>query len=93
MAKFAVMYGLKFPYLYDESQQVARDYGAVCTPDIFLYDSSRKLQYRGQLDSSNPNNGQIPSGSDLRNAIDLVLKGQPVSDQTSSIGCSIKWDP
>ncbi len=84
--------GFPFPYLYDESQAVARAYKAACTPDIFLFDSSHKLVYRGQYDSSRPGNGIPVTGEDLRAAIDAVLAGKPVSkDQRPSIGCNIKW--
>jgi len=85
--------GLTFPYLYDESQEVARSYGAVCTPDIYLYDSDRRLQYHGQFDSSRPGNDKPVTGEDLRKAIDLVLQGEKVTEQKPSIGCSIKWHP
>lgn len=84
--------GFKFPYLYDESQSVARAYHAACTPDFFLFDSNLKLVYRGQLDSSRPGNGKPVTGEDLRAAMDAVLAGKPVSpDQRPSIGCNIKW--
>jgi peroxiredoxin len=86
--------GWTFPYLYDESQEVARAYRAACTPDIFLFDGDRRLVYRGQFDSSRPSNGLAPSGEDLRSALDAVLEGRPVSgDQHPSIGCNIKWKP
>lgn len=86
--------GWTFPYLYDESQEVARAYRAACTPDIFLFDGDRRLVYRGQLDSSRPSNGLAPSGEDVRSALDAVLEGRPVSgDQHPSIGCNIKWKP
>ncbi|MFP5248726.1 MAG: thioredoxin family protein, partial [Acidobacteriota bacterium] len=81
--------GFTFPYLYDESQAVARAYRAACTPDFFLFDAQRKLVYRGQYDSSRPGNGIPVSGEDLRAAIDTVLAGKPVSpDQRPSIGCN-----
>jgi len=81
-----------FPYLFDESQEVARSYQAACTPDFFLFDRSGKLVYRGQFDDSRPGN-QIPvTGKDLRQAMEQVLKGLlPQSDQRPSIGCNIKW--
>ena len=86
--------GYPFPYLYDETQEVAKAYGAACTPDFFLYDKSRKLVYRGQLDASRPGNGLPVTGADLRAAIDAVLAGQPVADdQRPSLGCNIKWKP
>lgn len=82
----------RFPYLYDETQQVAHAYKAACTPDIFLFDADFKLVYRGQFDSSRPGNGIPVSGEDLRAAIDAVLKGKaPLADQRPSIGCNIKW--
>jgi peroxiredoxin len=81
-----------FPYLYDESQEVARAYHAACTPDYFLFDNNLRLVYRGQLDSSRPGNGKPVTGEDLRAAIDALLAGQTVSaDQRPSIGCNIKW--
>jgi peroxiredoxin len=84
--------GFRFPYLYDESQQVARAYRAACTPDFFLFDADLKLVYRGQLDGSRPGNGVGVTGDDLRAAIDAVLAGKSVSgDQRPSIGCNIKW--
>jgi len=84
--------GFRFPYLYDETQDVAKAYHAACTPDIFLFDSGLKLVYRGQLDGSRPNSGVPVTGQDLRAAMDAVLAGKPVSkDQKPSIGCNIKW--
>src|SRR5262245_25576621 len=84
----------KFPFCYDESQAVARAYDAACTPDFFLFDESRRLVYRGQLDSSRPSNLIPVTGKDLRAAIDAVLSGTPVSsNQMPSIGCNIKWKP
>jgi peroxiredoxin len=84
--------GFPFPYLYDETQDVAHAYDAACTPDFFLFDKDRRLVYRGQYDSSRPNSGVPVTGEDLRAAIDLVLAGKPVStDQRPSIGCNIKW--
>ena len=81
-----------FPFCYDETQEVAKAYGAVCTPDVFLYDEARRLVYRGQLDDSRPNNGIPVTGRDLRAAIDAALTGQPVSaQQKPSVGCNIKW--
>jgi peroxiredoxin len=84
--------GYAFPYLFDESQEVAKAYTAACTPDFFLFDADRALVYRGQLDDSRPSNGLPVTGKDLRAAINAVLSGRPVSeDQRASIGCSIKW--
>lgn len=94
LARVADEAGYRFPLLYDETQEVARAYGAVCTPDFFLFDSDRRLVYRGQLDSSRPGNDVPVTGEDLRSAIDAVLAGRPVpEDQRPSVGCSIKWRP
>ena len=81
-----------FPYLFDESQDVARAYDAQCTPDFFLYDAQGKLVYRGQLDDSRPG-GDIPvTGRDLRTALDALIAGRPISsEQRASLGCNIKW--
>ncbi len=84
--------GYTFPYLYDETQEAAKAYGAACTPDFFLYDRSRKLVYRGQFDDSRPGSGIPVTGKDLRAACDAVLAGKPVpAEQRPSIGCNIKW--
>jgi peroxiredoxin len=84
--------GYSFPYLYDESQEVAKAYGAACTPDFFLFDAERRLVYRGQFDDSRPGNGQPITGADLRAACDAILAGKPVATtQKASIGCNIKW--
>lgn len=81
-----------FPYLYDETQEVAHAYHAACTPDLFVFDKEMRLAYRGQLDSSRPGNGIPVTGEDLRRALDLVLAGQPVPEpHRPSIGCNIKW--
>ena len=81
-----------FPLCYDESQETAKAYTASCTPDFFLFDASRALVYRGQLDEARPGNNKPLTGKDLRAAIDAVLAGTPVSpDQKPSIGCNIKW--
>ena len=86
--------GYIFPYLYDETQAVAKAYRAACTPDFFLFDAARKLVYRGQFDNSRPGNGVPVTGQDLRAALDAVLAGKPVpADQKPSIGCNIKWKP
>jgi peroxiredoxin len=84
--------GYAFPYLFDEAQDVAKRFGAACTPDFFLYDAERRLVYRGQLDASRPGNGVPVTGEDLRAAIDAALEGRPVpEEQRPSVGCSIKW--
>ena len=84
--------GYPFPYLYDETQEVAKAYRAACTPDFFLFDRDRKLVYRGQLDDSRPSNGLPVTGKDLREALDAVIAGRPVAlQQKPSIGCNIKW--
>lgn len=84
--------GFTFPYLYDESQQVARAYHAACTPDFFLYDADLKLVYRGQFDGSRPGNGIAITGKDLRSAMDALIAGKPVNrEQFPSLGCNIKW--
>lgn len=84
--------GFSFPYLYDESQTVAKAYRAACTPDFFLFDANRKLVYRGQFDDSRPGNTIPVTGADLRAAVDALLAGQPVApEQKPSIGCNIKW--
>ena len=86
--------GYAFPYLYDESQDVAIAYKAACTPDFFLFDADHKLVYRGQFDDSRPGDGEPITGADLRAAADQVLAGQtPSEDQKPSIGCNIKWKP
>lgn len=86
--------GYIFPYLFDESQAVAKAYRAACTPDIFLFDKNRKLVYRGQFDASRPGNSLPVTGKDLRAAVEALLAGKPVSEnQTASIGCNIKWKP
>jgi peroxiredoxin len=88
----AETFGFVFPYLYDETQAVARAYKAACTPDFFLFDGGLRLVYRGQFDRSRPGNGIPVTGEDLRAAIDLVLAGKPVpAEQRPSIGCNIKW--
>lgn len=84
--------GYSFPYLYDETQEVAKAYKAACTPDFYIFDGDRKLAYRGQLDGSRPGNAIPVTGKDLRSALDAVLAGRPVGDdQRPSIGCNIKW--
>jgi peroxiredoxin len=92
MQALAETLGFTFPYLYDETQEVARAYQAACTPDIFIYDGDLKLAYRGQLDDARPSNGVPVTGRDVRRALDALLAGRPVNpDQRPSIGCNIKW--
>jgi peroxiredoxin len=94
MRQEAVEAGYAFPYVFDETQDVAKAFRAACTPDLFLFDASRLLVYRGQFDGSRPRNTVAVSGSDLRAACDAVLEGRPVpAAQTPSIGCNIKWKP
>jgi peroxiredoxin len=94
MKELAVAEGWEFPYLFDETQSVAKVYKAACTPDFFLFDGDRRLVYRGQFDDSRPGNAIPVTGADLRAAIDAALAGQPVSsDQKPSMGCNIKWTP
>jgi peroxiredoxin len=82
----------RFPYLFDETQEVARGYHAACTPDFFLFDNGLKLVYRGQFDGSRPGNGVPVTGQDLRAAMDAVISGKPVpAEPGPSIGCNIKW--
>ncbi|MCA9281432.1 MAG: thioredoxin family protein [Phycisphaeraceae bacterium] len=84
--------GYTFPYLYDETQEVARAYSAACTPDFYVFDSGKKLVYRGQLDDSRPGNNKPVTGKDIRAALDALLAGKKPSDnQKPSIGCNIKW--
>lgn len=92
MRELALAEGFEFPYLFDESQQVARSYQAACTPDFFVFDDRLACVYRGQLDRSRPGNGVPVTGADLRAALDALLAGQPISaDQQPSVGCNIKW--
>lgn len=92
MAAEARRHGWTFPYLYDESQDVARAYSAACTPDTFVFDGARRLVYRGQLDGSRPRNDLPVTAAAVRAAVDAVLAGKPVDlDQRPSIGCGIKW--
>lgn len=91
MAQRAAEQSFPFPYLHDESQSVAREYGAACTPDVFVFDQDRHLVYRGRIDETRPGRGE-PSGVDVRRALDAVVAGEtPAADQHPSIGCSIKW--
>ncbi len=92
MAKEKAGVGYTFPYLYDESQDVARAFQAACTPDFYVFDKDQKLVYRGQMDGSRPGNPIPVTGKDLKSALDAVLAGKPVStDQRPSLGCNIKW--
>jgi peroxiredoxin len=94
LAAEAVEAGYTFPYLFDETQEVAKAYTAACTPDFFLFDRERRLVYRGQFDSSRPRNDVPVTGEDLRAAIDALLADRQVSgDQRPSVGCGIKWRP
>jgi peroxiredoxin len=94
MRKEKAEVGYTFPYLYDETQEVARAYQAACTPDFFLFDGDRTLVYRGQLDDSRPGNPIPVTGKDLRAALDAVLAGTPIPQpQRPSMGCNIKWKP
>ncbi|GJM31449.1 MAG: thioredoxin family protein [Saprospiraceae bacterium] len=84
--------GYSFPYLYDESQDVAKAYQAACTPDFYVFDGKMHLAYRGRLDASSPGNGLPLTGADLRSALDTILAGEQVSaQQYPSMGCGIKW--
>jgi peroxiredoxin len=92
MREVAQQQGYSFPYLYDDSQGVARAYDAACTPDFFLFDASDRLVYRGRLDASTPGNGKALDGADLRAALDALLAGrEPLATQHPSVGCNIKW--
>ena len=92
MKELAENSGFKFPYCFDESQEVAKAYKATCTPDFFVYNSELKLAYRGQLDNSRPSNNLPATGEDLRKALDCLMANKPVfSEQKPSIGCNIKW--
>ncbi len=92
MAEAIKEYGYTFPYLYDESQEIAKAYQAACTPDFFVYNAERQLVYRGQMDDSRPNNEQPVTGADLRSVLDALLDGGAApAMQKPSIGCNIKW--
>jgi peroxiredoxin len=94
MAQEAARRGYSFPYLYDETQAVAKAFRAACTPEFYLFDRDGRLAYRGQLDGSRPGNRVPVTGSDLRAAADAVLAGRPApADQKPSVGCSVKWKP
>ncbi|MGI9346238.1 MAG: thioredoxin family protein [Gammaproteobacteria bacterium] len=92
MAERAQELNWSFPYLFDSSQDVARNWGAVCTPEFFLYNSDLNCVYHGRFDNSLPNNGEAVTGADLQAAVDAMLSGAPpLTDQKPSMGCSIKW--
>ena len=92
MKKFAVNKNFSFPYLFDETQEVAKSFDAACTPDFFLYNNESKLVYRGQMDDSRPGNGIPVTGNDLKSALDNLIKNKEISaKQKPSIGCNIKW--
>ena len=92
MKKLAEEKKFNFPYLFDETQEVAKKYDAACTPDFFIYNSDKQLVYRGQLDDSRPGNDVPVTGHDLRKAIDSLIKGEEIDkNQKPSIGCNIKW--
>ena len=94
MVEFAAANGFTFPYLYDETQEVALAYRAACTPDFFVFDTERRLVYRGQLDGARPSNDVPVDGRDLRAALDAALDGAPIPEpQVPSMGCNIKWKP
>jgi len=92
MKEEARKWGYSFPYLYDETQDVARAYHAACTPDFYIFNDALKLVYRGRLDESSPGNGKPLTGKDIRSALDDMINGNPVSqEQFPSMGCNIKW--
>lgn len=92
MKSVALRLGYPFPYLFDETQEVARAYDAACTPDFYVFDADMKLAYRGQMDDSRPGNGKPVTGRNIRETLDRILSGKPVAaDQVPSIGCNIKW--
>ncbi len=92
MKEVAEEKGYKFPYLFDETQEVAKAYDAACTPDFFVYDRALKCVYRGQFDDSRPGNGKPVTGKDMRMALDSIVAGEAVDwEQIPSIGCNIKW--
>lgn len=92
MKRVAMQLNYPFPYLFDETQEVAKAFGAACTPDFFIYDSKLELAYRGQLDDSRPGNGIEVTGTDIRRALDHLIKREPLTEmQKPGIGCNIKW--
>ncbi|MFW9779627.1 MAG: thioredoxin family protein [Candidatus Heimdallarchaeota archaeon] len=94
MKQLANEKGWRFPFLFDETQEIAKAYTAICTPDFFLFNSKDELFYRGQMDDSRPRSGTQPTGKDLRSALDALIEDkQPPESQKPSVGCSIKWKP
>jgi peroxiredoxin len=94
MPEFMKQFGIEVPYLFDETQEVAKAYEAACTPDFFLFDSNHSLVYRGQFDDARPGNEEPVTGADLSAAVDAVIEGnEPLTDQKPSMGCNIKWKP
>jgi hypothetical protein len=94
MRDLAVAEGWRFPYLFDDTQEIAKAFRAACTPEFYLFDRRRRLVYRGQLDGSRPKNDVPVTGCDLRDALEALLRDGPVSAaQTPSVGCNIKWKP
>lgn len=92
MKKHAEEVGYNFPYLYDESQEVAKSYEAACTPDLYVFDANQELFYRGRIDDAKPNSGKEITGRDIRNAMDAMLAGESAPEkQYPSGGCNIKW--
>ncbi|MEJ8757300.1 thioredoxin family protein [Pontibacter sp. H259] len=92
MKELAQKYGFTFPYLYDQTQQVARTYQAVCTPEFFVFDAHKRLAYHGQFDASRPKSDEPVTGSDLINALNALLHGHtPDAEQVPAVGCGIKW--
>lgn len=92
MKETAIEWGFSFPYLYDETQEVAKAYQAACTPDFYVFDENLKCVYRGQLDDARPKNDKPVTGKDIRAALDAVIAGEPVNpEQIPSVGCNIKW--
>ncbi len=93
MVEFAKQYGWNFPYLYDETQEVAHAYSAACTPDFFLLDAEGCVYYAGQFDASRPKNQGTVDGADMRSALEALLNGQPAPKGLPATGCNIKWKP
>ncbi|MGM0588417.1 MAG: thioredoxin family protein [Bacteroidota bacterium] len=92
MKEVAEQFNFPFPYLFDESQEVAKSYRAACTPDLYVFDEQRELVYRGQFDNSRPGNGEPVTGTDLKNALDAIIENRELSSvQKPSMGCNIKW--